>query len=115
MNYDDWKLATPTESNSPLCDLQDQRDELMKQQNAIGSKQIIIDCIIEKAMKKIEVIKNSNAIPYQLAGGYFARQNDLLKAESVLARLNQYWDKLDIQWFELENQIDELQREIDRH
>jgi len=95
-----------------LCELQEQRAELLKKQNAIGSKQIVLDCIIEKATKKIEVITNSNAIPYQLAGGYFNRQRDLLKAESVLNRLNNYWNALNEQWNELEYQMDELTYQI---
>lgn len=111
MNYDDWKLATPTETSNSLA-LEIDRAELVKKQNAIGLKQCGLDCIIGKAMQKIEKIKTSQCIEYNLSGGYFARQRDLLNAEKVLNRLESYYKKLDQQWDELESQIDEINAQL---
>ena len=49
-------------------------------------QQLMIDLsfLYVKAHKRIELIKNSKAITYELAGGYFERQKDLLKAEKAL-------------------------------
>ena len=66
-----------------------------------------------KAKERIEWIKRSNAIPYEVAGGYFARQKDLLKAEKAFNWINATIDRLEKYCDDIQEQIDELEKQLD--
>lgn len=90
-------------------DLASMRSEMRK----IEHRVMVIDNFIEKELKKLEVIKNSNAIPYQVAGGYFEKQNDLLQCEYYIARMNQSLDANHKKWEDLEKMVEEYEAKLD--
>lgn len=66
-----------------------------------------------KTKERIECIKRSKAIPYEVAGGYFARQKDLLKAEKAFNWVNSTIYRIEKYCDEIQEQIDELEKQLD--
>ena len=66
-------------------------------------QQLMIDLsfLYVKAHKRIELIKNSKAITYELAGGYFERQKDLLKAEKALEWIDRNLYRLRTEYYNI--------------
>lgn len=55
----------------------------------------------KQAQARIDVIKRSKAITYEVAGGYFARQKDLLKAEKAFNWIDSNINRLEKEGEEL--------------
>lgn len=64
---------------------------VLEMESKIKIQQLILNLsfLYVKAHKRIELIKNSKAITYELAGGYFERQRDLLKSEKALVWIDE--------------------------
>lgn len=87
--------------------------ELYKEQQTKYDFAYSFSSVYNKAKERIECIKRSKAIPYEVAGGYFARQKDLLKAEKAFNWVNSTIDRLEKYCDEIQEQIDELEKQID--
>jgi prefoldin subunit 5 len=111
MNYDDYKLATPPEGDDRYI-IENQIDDYKKSQDKIANRINKIYDLIELAKKRIEKISVSEAIPYTVAGGYFERQNDILRYEYIISRLNESLDRNNKEWDNLESEIDELEYKL---
>ena len=76
---------------------------VLELQSKTKTQQLIIDLsfLFVKAHKRIELIKNSKAITYELAGGYFERQKDLLKAEKAFEWIDRNLYRLRTEYYNI--------------
>jgi len=113
MSYDNYKLQTPDSMNDEsvsLSELENERFEMQKKQNAIFERETRIQKRIEKNESRIEKIR----------GLFFTvdpeSDSDLLKKSKVIEHTNNILraqiEKSNLRWIELENKIDELTYQI---
>ena len=94
--------------------LLDQIAEIEKKQDDKLNFMATFFNVWHKAKERIEWIKRSKAIPYEVAGGYFARQQDLLKAEKAFNWIEQTITRLENEVSAMEQDVEYLQRELKR-
>lgn len=70
--------------------------------------------VYHKSKERIEWIKRSNAIPYEVAGGYFARQQDLLKAEKAFNWIDKTITRIENEISSIQLEVEELERDLKR-
>ena len=114
MSYDNWKLATPDDYEDKESILIEQINKLDASTDILYSK---IDClhgVLIKAEQKLNKIINSECLIYKLAGGYFDKQKDILKSESVKNRIAKYIESLEREYSSQLEDMYSLERELKR-
>lgn len=65
-----------------------------------------------KAKERIDWIKRSKAIPYEVAGGYFERQKDILKAERAFNWIDANINRLEKEGQEIQPELNSLEYQL---